>query len=123
MPAGNMASGVNHHHQGRTDGQGRDHSGATDNDRAANRKDEKERPDEFSKVFVHGLWSVDGYFRRPYDRFQLLSAQRARRNRRSSRFDTSCAAGTLSHKATIQYTRQATAAGTNTAPSLSARRA
>ena len=57
MRAGNMAAGVNHHHERCADGERRDHTRTWANSRAANRQDKEESSDEFRDIFVHNLRS------------------------------------------------------------------
>src|SRR6266446_2177150 len=53
MRAGNMAAGVNHHHERRPDGKRRNNTRARANSRATNCQNKEESSDEFCYVFVH----------------------------------------------------------------------
>src|SRR6267154_3910984 len=53
MPARYLASGVNHHHQRRTDRERGDDARACANYRAANCQNQEERSDEFGDILVH----------------------------------------------------------------------
>ena len=55
MPARDMASGEDHHHERRADGERRDHARTTADHGAADREDKKESADEFRDVFFHML--------------------------------------------------------------------
>jgi hypothetical protein len=53
MSARDVASGKNHHHERRTDGERRNHARTRANSRAANCQDKEKRSDEFRDIFVH----------------------------------------------------------------------
>ena len=53
MGAGDVAAGVDHDHEGCSDGEWGDDAGSSGEDRAADGEDEEEGADEFGDVFVH----------------------------------------------------------------------
>ena len=55
MRARDMASGEDHHHEGRADCERRNHARTGTDPGAADRQDKEEGSDEFCDVFVHKL--------------------------------------------------------------------
>ena len=55
MRARDVASGEDHDHERRADGERRNHASASADPGAADREDEEEGADEFCDVFVHKL--------------------------------------------------------------------